>query len=178
MSIFRNLCFFPLDDVKLPKCSAIVSIHFLFTYSSTCDTMFLSTYNDILHRLYLTVLFVMHLSYGLIRNTCDFVVFEYRSYHSSAEFMHIYKAFIRRRYSTFTLLSTRKFFLCSGFTLHMMSTNSPSLFNRIDLSFDMSALSYATGISEIPIYLPTCASIMRLMSNYSMEMVREDIIHT
>ena len=125
MYVSRNFCFFPLNTVMFPKHSDIVSITFLFTSSSTIDTFFLSTYHAIVHCLSWIVLFSMHLPYGLISNPCDFRVFEYRLYHSSADYMHPYKSFRRRRYSTFTPLSTRKFFLCSGLTSHMMYTNYP-----------------------------------------------------
>ena len=128
MSIPSNLCLFSLNTVRLPKFSAIVSITFLFTYFSTSDSLLQSTYHAIVHCLSLMVLFYMHLSYGLIRNPCDFRVFEYRSYHSSADSIHPYKALRRCRYSTFPPFSACILFLCSGFTLHMMSTYSPSIF--------------------------------------------------
>ena len=156
MSIPRNLCFLLLDTVRLPKCSDIVSINVGFNYSSTCDTLLSSTHHTIVNCLYLMVLFDMHLSYGLIRNPCDFRVFEYISYHSSADYMHPYKDFRRRRYSAFTPFSTRTFFLCSGFTPHMMSRNSPSIFDGMNLSSGMSALRYSPGTSKIDTYLPSC----------------------
>ena len=104
----------------------------------------------------------MYLSYGLIRNPCYFRVFEYISYHSSAYYMNSYKDLIRRRYIKFTPLSTCTVFLCLGFTLHMISTKPPSIFNRMNLSSSMLALRYAPGTSKILTSLPSCASMIRL----------------
>ena len=70
MAIPRNLCFFPLDTLRLPKCSDIVSITFVITYLSICDTLLLSIYHDVVHCLSLMMIFTMHLSYALIRNPC------------------------------------------------------------------------------------------------------------
>ena len=164
MSIPRNFCFFPIDTVRLPKFPAIVSVTFLITPSSMCDTLLPSKYHTIVHCLSLMVLFTMHLPYGLIRNLYYFRVFEYISYHGISDSMHTYKAFIRRRYSTFTPFSSHIFFLCLGFTLHTMSTNSPSIFNRINLSYGMLELRYAPGTSKITKYLSSCASMMRLVN--------------
>ena len=125
MSISRNLCFFPLDNDKLPKCSAILSIIFVFTSSSMCYTLLSSTYHYFAYHLTLMVLFSMHLSYGLTSNPGDSIFFEYRSYHSIIDYMHPYRSLRSCRYSTFTPFSTHTFFLCSGFTSHMLSTNPP-----------------------------------------------------
>ena len=122
----------------------------MFTSSSTCDTLFYSKLHTILNCLYLVVLFAMNLSYWFISNPCYVIVFEHRSYHSSVESMNIYWAFIIGMYSTFNKLFTPIFLLCSGFTLHMMSTNYPSIFNRMNLSSGMSALSYDPGTSKLP----------------------------
>ena len=119
------------------------------------------------------VLFAMYLSYGLIRNPCDFRVFEYRSYHSSAESMHPYKDSRILRYSIFTPLSTRNFFLCLGFTLHQFSKNSPSIFNNMDLSSGILALRYSPGTPKIATSLPSCASMMRPMEKVFREIVGE-----
>ena len=110
MYIPRKLYIFPLGTVRLPKCLAIVSITFLFTSLSTYDTLLLSTYHAILHCLPLLLLFDMCLYYGLILNQCDFRVFEYVSYHSSADYIHTYRAFRSYRFSTFTPLSTCTFY--------------------------------------------------------------------
>ena len=177
MSIPRSLCFSPLDTVRLPKCSAIVSINFLFNYSSTCDTLLSLTYNDIVHCLSLMVILTMYLSYGLITKSCDFRVFEYRSYHSIAEYMHPYWAFRSCRYNTFTQLSTRKCFLCLGFTLHMMSKNLPSILNIVNLSSGISVLRYAPGTSKIAAYIPLCASIISLVNRASRDMVGYDALY-
>ena len=88
--------------------------------------------------------------------------------------MYPYKAFRRSRYSTFTPFSTHKGFLCSGFTSHMMSKNSPPIFNRMDLSYGMSALRYAPGKSKISTSLPLFASMMRLVNKASRKIVSED----
>ena len=133
MSIYRNLCFFPLDTVNFLKCLAIVSNYFVLTYSSMCDTLLLSTYHAIIHCLLFMVLFDIHLSYEFIANRCDFKVFDYMSYHNIADSMHPYRAFRSRSYSTFTPFSIRTFFLCSRFTLHIMSTNSPSIFSKMNI---------------------------------------------
>ena len=150
MSIPRNLCFSPLYIVRFPNISDIVSITFVFTSSSTCDTLLSSTHNAILHCLYLMVLFDMHLPYGLIRKPCYSRAFEYRSYHSSEDSMNPYKDFRRHRYITFTKFSTRTFSLCLGFTSHMMLKISPSIFNRMNSSSGVSALRYAPGTSKMP----------------------------
>ena len=99
--------------------------------------------------LVLMVLFTMHLSYGFIRNPCDIRVFEYRSHHSIAYSMNTYRVFISSRYRTFTPFYASTFFLCSEFTLHMMSTYSPSIFNTVNLSYGMSELRYAQGHQEL-----------------------------
>ena len=88
--------------------------------------------------------------------------------------MHTYKAFRRRSYSTLTPLSTRTFFLCLGFTSHMMSTNSPSFFNRINLSSGVSVLSYATGTSKMDTTLTLCVLMTSLVNKASREMFDED----
>ena len=170
----RNLCFSPLDTVRLPIVLAIVSITSVFNSSSTCGTLLYSTYHSILNCLSLIVLFYMNLSHGLINNPCDFRVFEYISYHSSADSIYPYRALRSRRYSTFTPLYTHKFSLCLGFTSHIMSTNSPSIFNRINLSSGMSALRYAPGTSKFATYLPSCESMMRLMNKDYRRMVGKD----
>ena len=105
---------------------------------------------------------------------CGLRLFEYRSYHSSAESIHPYKAFIRRRYITLTIFSTRTFIFGLGFTSHMMSKNYLSIFNRINLSSGMSELSYSPVTSRIPTYIPSCASMMSLVKKSSREMVGED----
>ena len=143
MFIHRNLSFFRLDTVRLPKCLAIVSINFVLNYSSTCDTLLLSTYHDIVHWLLLMALFAMYLSYGLIRKPCYFRVFEYRSYNSSSGSMNPDRDFRRLIYSNFNPLSTCTFFFSSGFTSNRMSKNAPSIFNRINISYVVSVLRYA-----------------------------------
>ena len=125
MSIPSTLCFFHLDTVRLPKRLVVLSIKFIFTSSSTCHILLSSTYHAIVHCLSLMMIFYIHLSYVLTRNPCDFRLFEYRSYHSSVDSIHPYRASISFRYSTFTPLSTRTFFLCLVFTSHIMSTNPP-----------------------------------------------------
>ena len=129
--------------------------------------MLLSTYHAIVNFLYLMVIFMMHLSYVLIRNPCDFRVFEYRSYHIIEDSIHPYKVFGSRWYSTFTPFSTHAFFFCLGFTLHMMPTNSPSIFNRIHLSSRMLVLRYAPGKSKISTFIPSRASMMSLIKKSS-----------
>ena len=56
----------------------------------------------------------------------------------------------------------------------MMSTNSPPIFNRINLSSGISALSYSPGTSKIATPLPSCPSMMRLVNKAYREMVGED----
>ena len=99
---------------------------------------------------HLMVLFAMHMPHGLDMNPWNFRVFEYRSYHSSSDSMHQYRDFGSLIYSTFTPFSTRTFFLCFGFTLHTISTNSPSIFSNMNLSSGMSSLRYASGASKFP----------------------------
>ena len=112
MSIPRNLCFFPLDNVRLTKCLEIVSMNFVLNSSSMCDTLLLSAYHYIVHCLTLIVIFSMHLLYRLAMNQCNFRVFEYRSYHNSSYSIHPYRAFISCKYSNFTPFSKRTVFLC------------------------------------------------------------------
>ena len=154
--------------------SGYFSITFVFTSSSTYNNLLSSTYDAILNCLYLIVIFSMHLSCGLIRNSCGSGVFEYRSYHSIAEYMHPYWAFRSCRYNTFTQLSTRKCFLCLGFTLHMMSTTSPSTFYMITLSSGMLLLRYSLGKSNISTSLPSFSLMMRLVNKSSREIFGED----
>ena len=129
-----------------------------------CDTLLLSTYQAIVHCLPYTVLLSMYLSYVLTINPCDFRLFVYRSYHNSADSMQTYKYSNSCGYSTFTKFSTLTFFLCSGFTSHMMSTNSSSIFNMMKFSSVTSALGYAPGTSKMSMYLPLFASIMILVN--------------
>ena len=165
MSIPRNLCLFLLDTVRLPKISDIVSITFVFTSSSTCDTLFLSTYHDVVHCLSWMVIFFMNLSYGLIRNPCYFSVFEYRSYHSSADPMHPYKAFRRLRYSTFTPFPTR----FSSFVWGSPSTWCPQTLSRYLIGWIYTLLCQRWGMhhGHQKKYLPSCASMMRLVNKAS-----------
>ena len=120
------------------------------------------------------VIFAMNLSYGFISNPCYFMVFEYRSYHIIADSIHPYKYFIRLRYSTFTPFSKCTFFLCLGFTSHIMSTNSHSIFNWTNLSSGMSALMYSPGTSKISTNIPSCALMMRMVNKASREIVGKD----
>ena len=113
------------------------------------------------------VIFAMHLSYGLIGNPFDFRVFEYISHHISAYYMHPYRAFRRRRYSTFNPFSTHTFFLCLGFTSHMISINEK--FNLLVFQ----CLGMPKDIKNTT-SLPSCASTMRLVNKASREMVGED----
>ena len=78
------------------------------------------------------------------------------------------------RYSTFNPFSTHTFFSCSGFTSHMMSTNSSSIFSKMNLSSGMSDLKHAPEISKITTYIPLYESIMIHMNSASMEMAGED----
>ena len=89
--------------------------------------------------------------------------------------MHPYRAFRRCRYINFTPLYINTFLLHLDFTLHMISTNFPSIFNRINLSSGMSALRYAPGKSKFSTSLPSCASMMILANKYSRGMVSEDV---
>ena len=132
-----------------------------------CDTLLLSTYHAIVHFLLLMVIFSLHLSYVFTMNPCDFIVFEYISYHIIADSIHPYISSRSRRYSTFTPFSTRTFFLCLSFTSHIMSANLPSIFIKMNLSFGMSELMFAPCTSKIATYITLCASIIRLMNRSS-----------
>ena len=88
--------------------------------------------------------------------------------------MHPYKYISSSRYSNFTPFTARTFFLYLRFTLHIMSKNSPSIFSKMNLSYDVSAFRYAQGTSEIATYIPSFTSIMRLVNRYSREMVSGD----
>ena len=56
----------------------------------------------------------------------------------------------------------------------MMATNSPSIFNRTNLSSGVSALRYDPGTSKIARSLPSYSSMMRLVVKFSREMVGKD----
>ena len=79
------------------------------------------------------VLFVMYLSYELTTKPCYFRVLVDRSYQNSADYMQPYKTFNSPRYSKLAPFSIHIFSLCSEFTIDMMSTNSPSIFNMMVL---------------------------------------------
>ena len=96
------------------------------------------------------VMFAVHLSYGYSAKSCCFIVFEYMSYHNSADSIHPYRALISRTYGEINPFSTRTFFSCLGFTSHMMSKNSPSIFTKMNLYSGMSTLSYAPGTTKSP----------------------------
>ena len=55
----------------------------------------------------------------------------------------------------------------------MMYTNSPSVFNMVKLSSGMSALSYAPGTSKMATFIPSFASMIRLVNRAAKDMVRE-----
>ena len=75
ISMPSNLEFFPLDTVSPTECLDIVSITFVFNYSSMCDNMLSSTYHAIVHCLPLLVLFSIHLAYDLTEKPCEFRLF-------------------------------------------------------------------------------------------------------
>ena len=81
-------------------------------------------------------MFAMHLSYGLIKNPCDFRVFVYISYHNIADFMKPYKVFNSHSYSNITPFYTYNFFCALG---------SPLVFNMMNFSSGISVLRYVPG---------------------------------
>ena len=131
-SIPRNVWFLPLDTVSSQKCSSFALIVLVFTCSSMCDTLLSSTYKAIVHFILSMVLFAMNLSHGLTTNPCDFKVFAHRSCNNSADSIQPYNNFNIPRYSTFIPFSIRTFYLCYGFTSHIMSADSPSIFNMMN----------------------------------------------
>ena len=114
-----------------PIFSAMALIILVFMCSSKRDNLFLSTCEAIINSLPYTVMFDIHLSYGLTTNPCDLRVFTYRSYHNITDYMQPYTYFNSLRYNTFTPFSNHIFSLCYGYTSHMMSMNSSSIFNTI-----------------------------------------------
>ena len=120
------------------------------------------------------VLFAMHPSYGLTTNPCGFRIFVYRSHHNGADSIQPHKYFNSRRYNNFIPFYTRTLFLCYGLTSHIMSTDSPSVFNMIIFSFGISVLSYAPGTSKMATYLPLFASMITLVNRYYKDMVGWD----
>ena len=132
-------------------------------------TLFLLTYQSIVHFLFSMTMFYMNLQYGLIMNPRYLSVFVYRSYHIIADSMHPYNYFSNHRYSTFTPFSVHTF-LCSGFTSHMMSTNSPSI-----LIWRFSPCPVRVKVCprdiKIATYLPSCALIMSLKNGASGDIV-------
>ena len=165
---------FPPDTVSSPKCSTIASIVLVFMCPATCGTFLLSTQKYTVHCLSYMVLFDIHLSYGLTANPCDFIVFSYRSYHNSADFIRPFNALSGIKYSSFTPFTFCTFSLCSGFTLQMMSTNSPLIFNMILFSYSVSALRYAPGTSKMTTSPPSCASIIILVNRGFKDMASDD----
>ena len=158
------LLFVPRVTVSTPKILAILSIILVFTFLSTYDTLFSSTYQAIVHCLYLMKLFDMYQSYRLILNLRDSNVFLYRSYHSNAEYMNPNNSFSNRRYSIFTPFSIQNvfvFWIHPTQDFHKLTLN----FNMINSTPGMSSLRYAPGISKMATFLPLCASIVRL-ENY------------
>ena len=115
----------------------------------------------------------MQLPYGFIINPCYFIVFEYRSYHSSADYMNPYRYFIRRRYSYFIPLSTRTFFLRLGFTSRMMSIKLLLIFYRINVSSGFVSVEVWPRDIKKSTSLPSCALMMRMSNKASREMVNE-----
>ena len=111
---------------------------------------------------------------GFVREPMGFKVFVYRSYHNSVDSMHPYRYLNKRRYSNLTPFSMRTFFLCYGFTSHMISKKSPSIFNIINFYFGVSALRYAPGTSKMATCLPSCASIMILVNSCCKDIVGDD----
>ena len=107
-------------------------------------------------------------------NPCGFRVLAYRSYHKNMDSIQPYIAFNRPMYITFRKFSIHTFYLYSRFTYHMMSTNSPSIFNMMNLSSGMSELRYAPGTSKMATYISVCASMIRLVNRASKDMACED----
>ena len=62
-------------------------------------------------------------------------------------------------------------FLCSRFILHIISTKSPSSLNSKILYFSISAFRYSPVTSKIAVSLPSEASIIRVVNNYSRDTV-------
>ena len=87
--------------------------------------------------------------------------------------MNPYRSYISCRYITFTPFSTRTIFLCLGLTSHMMSTNPPSIFSKMNLSSGMSELRYEPGTLKIVTSIPSCVSMMSMVNRASREMVGE-----
>ena len=56
----------------------------------------------------------------------------------------------------------------------MMSTDSPSIFNMMNLYSGMSALNYAPRTSEMATSLPSCTLMLRMVNRDCKDMVGED----
>ena len=118
---------FFLITVSSPKSSAIFSIVLVLTFSLTCDALLPSTHQAIVHCLPYMMLFDMVV--WITSKLMGYQSFLYSLYHNMADYMHPYRAFNSLRYSILIPFSICKFFFCSEFTSHMMSTNSTSIFN-------------------------------------------------
>ena len=72
------------------------------------------------------------------------------SYLISADSMHNYMAHGTLIYISFCLPSYTTFFMCSGFSPHMMSTNSPLILSNTNLPLGNLAFRYAPGTLKVP----------------------------
>ena len=73
-------------------------------------------------------------------------------------------------YTTFFSFSNTIFFVCSGFTMHIISTKYPVSFNNIHYFPSLCAKSawrYAPGTSNVAICCPSYVSINSVMNRYS-----------
>ena len=128
-----------------------------------CKTLLLSIKHPMVRCCLLITLFGIHCAYGLSLNPKSDSVAEKKSYHRRALSIIPYIAFNISTDSTFLQFSYVTNFLYSGFTLHIITTNSPSNFMCITLSPGSYAWRYATGTSKVCIDIPLWASI----NNYS-----------
>ena len=150
---------FPLCEIDSQFFSSTFSAIIKLTMSSMCETSLSSTNHPMVHRCSSITLFSMHRSYGLIASPKYDSVVDTKSYHSRALYIMPYIAFKICTHSTFFPFSYVTNFLCSVFTLHIMSTNYPSYFMCATLSSGSDTWIYAPKMSKVCAALPSWESI-------------------
>ena len=114
-----------------------------------CETLLSSTNHLMVTSCSSITLFVMHGSYGLSLNPKYDSVVENKKYHRRALSIIPLTTFKISTYSTFLPFSYVTNFSYSGFTWHIISTNSPSNFMCTTLSSGSDAWRYDPGTSNV-----------------------------
>ena len=162
MSIPRNLCFL----ISLRQVHQNIRLLHISSWCSILHqnaTLYCPRHTNQLYTAFCLWCCSMCIYHMYLQQTYGISIFLYRLYHNGAYYMYPYRYFNKFRYSTRTPFFMRTFFLCSGFTSHMMYTNSPSIFNMIIFFWPVSIEVWPRDIKNGHTSLHSCASIIRLV---------------